>query len=117
MRTILYPLIKPYVVTSLLAQPVDVERDAMYQSTLRQHIHSVPSHIHKTLLLEDLARELDLLRKDLAKQLCKPLSALSLILVNYSCKQLSECGLLVAYTLSHSYTIPDLHYHMFPVFT
>lgn len=70
-RTIVYPLVKSYVVTSLLSVQVDSELETAYQSTVRQHVHSIPSHIHKTHLLEEFARELDTLRKDLAQTLCK----------------------------------------------
>lgn len=69
-RTTVYPLVKPFIVTSLLNQNTDTEFEANEQRTIRVKLASVPTHIHKTQLLGDFANELDRLRKDLTSSLC-----------------------------------------------
>ena len=66
-RTIVYPLVKPYIHTNLLTRTPDTEEEARLQHSICMKIHAVPSHIHKTQLLGDFANELDKHRKDLTK--------------------------------------------------
>lgn len=68
-RTMLYPLIRSFVVTTMLTKNTDTEEETILQCMIRHRICSIPSHIHKTQLLEDFATELDRLRKELTRSL------------------------------------------------
>lgn len=74
-RTVVYPLIKPYIRATLLSRQVDTDEEAILQHTIRMKLNSVPCHIHKTQLLADFANELDKHRKDLTKSLGKLIEA------------------------------------------
>lgn len=66
-RTVVYPLVKPYIHANLLTKNPDSHEEAVLQNSIRLKIHTVPSHIHKTQLLSDFANQLDKHRNDLTK--------------------------------------------------
>lgn len=68
-RTVLYPLVKPYIHCLLLSKNTDTEEEVILQLSIRRKVNGVPAHIHKTQLLADFAKELDKYRKDLTRSL------------------------------------------------
>lgn len=68
-RTVIYPLVKPFLHSVLVNKNTDTEEEAIVQYSLRYKMHGTPAHQHKTQLLEDMADELDKHRADLIRTL------------------------------------------------
>ncbi|XP_067932003.1 protein unc-80 homolog isoform X2 [Watersipora subatra] len=68
-RTIVYPLIKPYLQGVLLAKTPDTEEEALLLHSIRDKIYSAPTHLNKTHLLASFADELSKLRVHLSQTL------------------------------------------------
>lgn len=68
-RTVIYPLMQPFLCSVLLHKNTDTEQEMNVQISIRHKVHSTPVHLHKTQLLGDFADELDKHRKDLTRSL------------------------------------------------
>ncbi|KAF6038923.1 unc-80 [Bugula neritina] len=62
-RTVLYPLIKPYIHSKLLHKVMTTEDEDIALHNISCSIKALPSYIHKTQLLAEFAKELDMHRK------------------------------------------------------